>query len=308
MALGRWIQRMRGRGDGDVAPSTRSSVAVGRLPAREPVPRRLPARLRFYARRVPVRLMTVLSIVGMLPLLYLLGDFVLRSDYFTVQEWQTFGTRRLGLTDIRTAATGLTEQDELNIWRFSVRTAEERLAQHPGVFHARVRKAWPNRIEVLVHEREERAVLVTATAAFLVDVDGVVFARASGREVLDERLPLLTVPDSMSFDLGDRLAAEFFDLAMIYRDVLATMDGPLAGKLSELHWSPTSGLTLFMDDGTRLLCGTLPPAQTLPKFEALMQKTRGRAMIDYADLRVPTDLPWRAVEPPSPPPTVARRR
>ncbi|MDK2970780.1 MAG: cell division protein FtsQ [Candidatus Sumerlaeota bacterium] len=291
----KWRAWREKRAAGRESTSRASGV---RLPVpRDPVPRAPVERLRYYGKRFPARALTMMGIVAAFVLVYLLADFTMRSGYFTITEWETYGLRRLNEDDIRALATGAANQDEINLVTFNVRDAEQRLASHPSIYHARVRKAYPNRVEVLVYERREEAVLVTSTGAYLADIDGVLFARASGRELLDSRLPLLTVPDTMTFEAGDHLPSEFFDAALVYAGVFDNELGSLAGMLSEIHWDPGTGLTLILRDGTRLLCGTLPPAETLPKWEALREKIGGPGRIDYADLRLDTDLPWKPYAP-----------
>lgn len=285
------MAKKQGRSQSGKTRRSSASQSVARIRPRDPVPRGLAARIRHHATRFPFRLVFfgVVPIGGLFG--YLLVSFLFRSDYFLATNWRVYGEDRLGREDIRSLALGEYASEPPNLFSFSTKKAEDLIARHPAVYHVRVRKAFPDTVEVLLEEREAEALLVTASGSYLVDLDGRVFSPASNSEILDPALPVLTVSGNQTFEVGDTLPIAFSGPALLYAGTFEQLEGPLAGALSEIHWEPGTGLTLYLESGTRLVCGNLPPHETLPKYEALLGK-RAASEIESADLRLDNDLPW----------------
>ena len=274
---------------------SRTSTATGsvrRLSPREPVPRRPIARLVHYVRAIPNIIVPAAVLAALALLALVFWQFLYSSDYFIVTSWQVFGTDRLSKEEIIAITAGQSDAP-IHLLGYDLDAAQEMLTAHPALHHAKLRRTWPNQIDILVHERKPEALLVGKRATYLIDCEGIVFARAQPEEMLEPGLPILTGAADRTYELGEALDPAFRDDALVYAGALGAIDGPLAGQLSEIHWEPGAGVTLFLRGGTRLVCGDLSPAETLPKAEALAGKLHGLATVDSADLRIDSHVPWK---------------
>lgn len=106
--------------------------------------------------------------------------------YFAVREVQVQGARRLGPEQVR-VWLGMVEGS--SIWAASPRALEERLERQPAIARASVRRILPDRLQVVVREREPRAFLRHGAQAYVVDRSGVVIGEAP----LRGDLPIITL-------------------------------------------------------------------------------------------------------------------
>lgn len=262
---------------------------VASAPLREPVPKPLGARTLHYLQKIPRNLPVVLSTLGVIAFGAVFLQYLFHSSYFNVRHWEIVGSERLNEELVRALVSDGVE--EIALLQFSTEDALARLTGHPVVHHAYVRKLYPDGLQVVLQERRPRALLVCTGGAFLVDIEGVLIERASHADLLKPELPILT--SSQAWEIGDRLPEHFIGPALLYVETLGEAISPLAGQLSEIHWSSEQGITLYLLGGTRLVCGGLAPRETLPRAAALASKLGGLGAVDYADLRLENDLPWR---------------
>ncbi|MCB2154372.1 cell division protein FtsQ/DivIB [bacterium] len=270
-----------------------ASGAVRRLSPRQPVPRKFLPRLAHYVRAIPNMIVPAAIVLALGLLLVVFWQFLYSSQFFLVTKWQVYGADRLSDEEVVAIAKGQYE-DPIHLLGYDLDEAQAKLTAHPALHHAKLRRTWPNQIDILVHERKPEAVLIGKRATYLVDCEGVVFARALPNELLDSRLPILTGPSERTYELGEALDPAFRDNTLLYAGAMAAAGGPLEDRLSEIHWEPGTGITLYLRGGTRLVCGARAPSETLPKAEALAEKLDGLATVDYADLRLDTHVPWKA--------------
>ena len=274
----------------------RAASSVNKKPgnkvSRDAVPRGAYARLKYYARFVPWNAGWIGAGVIAVLVATIFYQFLFQSRHYEVDQWDFAGLDRLTTEEAVRIASGDPE-GEAHLLKLSLDEARERLAAHPAVYDAHLRKFFPNRVEGIVKERKERALLISKAGAYLVDVEGVVFARAKPNELRDTTLPVFTGPTDQMIEVGESLDPEFRDRALLYAETIERTGGLLDDKLSEIHWEPGEGITLYLRGGARLLCGNREPWETLPKLEALSREIGSVALIDYADLRLDTDLPWR---------------
>lgn len=275
-----------------------SHSGMVRRSLREPVPRSFSERVGRLLRRVPHTPFALILAGTTFGTGYLLWQFAGKSNYFAVTEWSVEGTNRLSEKEVLALVRGKNAESEApNIWRFGLGDARERVLQHPAVLEVGVERVPPNRVEVRLAERVEVAVLVSSTSAHLVDVQGLLFRRASTAEMLNSELPIITLQGGSSYETGDTLPAEIFDDAMLYILTMQEAESPLIRELSEVSVHPDRGIDLVLRGGARLQCGFLGPGATLPRAEALVARVGWPGAIEYADLRFPEDLPWKPADP-----------
>ena len=124
---------------------------------------------------------------------------------------------------------------------------QARVARHPWVNQVTVRRSFPDRLVVEVHERKAVA-LLAAGAFYYVDEEGIPFKKVKSGEDMD--FPILTgfdVPDGLlrrDARLGQRVIREALGL-------LTQMEsaGLPASQVSEVHVSPSRGFSVFLADG-----------------------------------------------------------
>jgi len=259
------------------------------------VPRRPLQRLVYYIRMLPLGLAPVLCLVAVILGGVVFWQFLYQSPYFEARHWVVTGAMRLDEEEVVRAARGAV-RDPLNLLLYSCGEAEERLALRPPVREARVTRRWPETVEIEVRERQPRALLIGRERAFVVDVEGVVLDLATPAELLDSQLPVFTGPAGRAWEPGQRMDPDFRDAAYIYSTILASSGSIWLGSLSEVHWEPDTGATLYMENGARLVCGRRPPGEALAAAEALAHKLGGLALVDYADLRMQSHVAWKPRE------------
>lgn len=277
--------------------SSRSGIA--RRSLREPVPRSVTERVGRLLRAIPHTPFALLLTVLVVGSGVLLWNFATASNYFVVSEWEVEGTERLSDKEVLALVRGEKKGDGArpNIWSFNLGAARERLLQHPAVLDAGLSRVPPDRIEVRLAERREVALLITATGAHLVDAEGRLFRRASTPELLNGTLPILTFRGAGTYETGDELPRTLFDEAMLYVLTLNEAGSALADELSEVSVHPEHGIDLVLRGGARLHCGFLGPERTLPRAEAFIGRVGWPGAVEYADLRLPEDLPWKPADP-----------
>ncbi len=162
-----------------------------------------------------------------------------------------------------------------------IKNAVERV---PWVASTKVRKHWPDRIEVRINEREPVA---HWGAERLLGSDGVIFAASKG--MLPEHLPRLGGPDAHASEVWER-----------HRDVAARLKtigiNVIATQLNERGaWS------VITSDRAEVVLGRDQPMQRLERFVAALARLpeSERARIARADLRFANGfaVAWRAPAP-----------
>lgn len=160
---------------------------------------------------------------------------VQRHPYFAVTRVVIHGTdQALTPQDVR---DWLDLGPTTTVWDATPGRVQARLAAHPYVAHARVRRQFPGALEIVVRERRPRAIVVLDDL-FYVDRAGVTFGPLRADDARD--LPVITGLDPA----GDP-AARRWTLRRALR-LLRRCDGAQClGPLSEVHVDPARGVTVF---------------------------------------------------------------
>lgn len=171
------------------------------------------------------------------------------SEFFLFRSLRIVGTHRVADAEIRHLAD---LPLGLQLARLDLARAAAGVRRHPWVRRAEASRRFPDAVVLVIEERVPVAVLDVDGEPFLVDVEGVPFARAGGSD-LD--LPWITGIG------GDLAAAE----APVGRRVLTealTIMGEAQGRggldvrtLSEIHFERASGYNLVLANGSRVLLG-----------------------------------------------------
>jgi cell division protein FtsQ len=115
--------------------------------------------------------------------------------------------------------------------------------REPWVREARLERRFPNRLHIELAEREPVAA-VELGGLYLVDAQGSVFKRVDPRDGLD--LPVITGLTRREFESGSPELAERLQTALSL--LQSPQLGLEPGELSEIHFDPDLGLSLFVGE------------------------------------------------------------
>lgn len=221
---------------------------------------------------------------------------VLSSPRFALRDVQVDPTEHVGRDEL-VALAGVAEGDRL--LAIDTDAVAARLAAHPWVASARVRRQLPSVLRIEVTERRAAA-LVTLGALYLVDEEGRPFKRASMEEA--EGLPVVTGVERDRY-LAHKEAAEgaFRQALAVLRTYRARPGRP---AISEINVDPRFGFTLFLlEGGGEVRLGRGDYGEKLARFDRILEalKTSGQAAagdlrvvhLDGAGTRIPVRLAER---------------
>lgn len=161
--------------------------------------------------------------------------FVFENAYFSVREIQVRGGEKVGGNEI-VAMAGL--RHGMNIWEIEPVAIEKKVARHPWVRRALVRREFPRRVVIEVEERRPKAV-VALGQLYYVDADGVIFKEVAAGETAD--LPLLTGLRADQLGAASPALRGRIQEAVWVGDLIAKD----AGALSEIHFDESGRLVIY---------------------------------------------------------------
>jgi cell division septal protein FtsQ len=210
----------------------------------------------------------------------ILGYWLLTSPRFAVARVEVRGTSTLAEPEIL-AAAGITAGE--NLLRVNPETVAVRLEGVPGVRRAQVIRELPNRVTLVVEERQPFTLTHVGRLHWL-DEEGVLLA-AEPRAVTPA-LPL--VSGLLPEELGSRRTPAS-DRVMAAIGLLRTLlrsGSPLLSRLSEIDASRPDSPVFYTVDGTEIRLGSEPWEEQLALLEGLLDEISSwREPVEYVDLR-----------------------
>jgi cell division protein FtsQ len=297
----------------------RSTKPAGPPPNRRrssapPAPRlsRLRPRLLRWGRRAAELCVLLAAIAGLVVLGRWTHTYATTSPHFEVGPAQVSGNQRVTAEELQ-RLSGLTPGT--NIFAVSPDEAARRVARHPWIATAAVRRRLPSQITIEVTEREAIA-LLRVGGLYLIDAEGTVFKRVEAGDPVD--LPIITGVDVDRYR-EDRPGSrtdllEALELLRLFEENGLSAQAPL----SEIHLEADGELSLYtVDDATHIRLGRPPFRRKLQRLARLFRELRDQqAVADYIYLEEGDEhiQPDRAVvrlrvedeDPPAPPARVAR--
>ncbi|MFC5182359.1 cell division protein FtsQ/DivIB [Actinomadura harenae] len=243
-----------GAGDGDGRPGSGAS-GPGRAPdgrkARRPPARRRPNRWK--------AAFVTLLVVGVLAAA---GWVLLGSKLLVVRHVEVTGNRLAPRDRIEGAAGISLGSPMARLDTGAVRARVQRLRE---VASAKVERAWPGTIRIVVTERTPRAVVARDGRFFLLDASGVTVTDGTARPA---GLPLLAVSAPGPSDPSS--------LASLH--VIEQLPAALRRKLAEVTAVSPEAVTLRLADGLTIVWGSDErTAEKLRLVEALRRSPAGRS-------------------------------
>lgn len=238
-----------------------------------------------------------------------IGDRLRRHPYFVVSEVSVNGVGPALRPEDLTAWLGFT--DHTTVWEASPGRVRARLEAHPYIATAAVRRIFPNRLEIVVREREPQAIAVLDDL-FYVDRSGAIFGPLRPDD--PRNLPIVTGlgPDDAA---GARNWMLRRALRLLRRCERATAPPACAGPLSEVHVDEREGLTVFpVAPRVPLVLGWGSWTTKLERAGRALRAWEGdAARLTRLDLRfrnqvVATTRPGAAAPPPAPAAAKPRKR
>jgi cell division protein FtsQ len=228
-----WFRRRRNRRVKFASPSVPVLLATG---------------MRAIGRRLLVagKVLVVIVVVGLSVLAgRQLVRHVIASPRFAVQEVRIAATTHVSADEIQELA-GIEIGDQL--LAIDPDRVAARLAAHPWIAAARVRRELPSVLAIDVTERRAAASALLG-ALYLLDESGRPFKRASFEEA--DGLPVITgVTREQYAALRPASEAVFREaIALLAAYAEATPAGALRPKLSEIHVDPRTGFSLVLLEG-----------------------------------------------------------
>lgn len=186
-----------------------------------------------------------------------------------------------------------------NIWSLDPGEAQKRVISHPFVKEAKVKRRLPDRINIVIREREPAA-FVMADGLYVMDRSGELFKTYSTEDALD--LPVVTAATQLTTgDGGDgdegeggegveggeyRLKPEFLPGLLGLISALKRDDTFRLEDISEIHVDPVHGFSLYtLDEGVRIYMGNGGFEAKLSRLKKVLQARGGSlSSIETIDL------------------------
>jgi cell division protein FtsQ len=174
-----------------------------------------------------------------------------------------------------------------NLLNLDLQEVSRRLAQHPWVEKAKVRRDFSGKALIIeVQERVPRA-LILLDELYLVDRNGEIFKKAERKEKLD--FPILTGLSLQEWKQKDPPSMELIHHAL---ELLSVLEGHKIFSLrevSEIYLSKKNGLTLYtVDGGVPIRLGTGEFGDKINRLEKVLPDLRNKMQnVEYLALHYP---------------------
>ncbi len=232
---------------------------------------------------------SALAIVGYLALDF--TGFVHRSDTFRVPHITVRGNTRVTSSEIIFAAR---LAPSIDLWAWPLADIRARAERHPRIQSVRVYRDFPDRLVLVVKEREAVA-LVLADGLLEIDAAGVVLgAYQRGRSPIG---PVLTGHGLAGLQPGDEVEAPAIREALAMAVSYAASESGAQVSIAEIALGHPAGPVLWLDPGVRVPCPVgIEPLQWA-RLDAVLNDLRARGTgldrVAAIDLRFAHIVPVR---------------
>jgi cell division protein FtsQ len=168
-----------------------------------------------------------------------------------------------------------------------LREISSRLAKHPWVEKAKVKRDWSRRALIIeVQERIPQA-LILLDDLYLVDRHAEVFKKAEPRDQLD--FPVLTGLDTREVMERDKQAVNLVGQALELLGILRQRKIFTPRDVSEIHLSKQNGLTIFtLKGGVPIRLGSGGLADKIDRLEKVLPDLQPKIKeVEYLDINYP---------------------
>ena len=216
----------------------------------------------------------IVMILAGLSLTMLIGYLVaLSAPFFRLEDVSIQGNRRVSQVELLQKG-GL--EDKVNILALNLREVKKMLEAVPWVKTVQLRRELPNKLVVLVEEREPLSLVLFSKGLYFLDAEGNPFKKADRQET--SLLPVVTGLQPGDWQESGRLDPGILQDLLLLKTMLARGKDPLyPEKLSEIHVDPDCGYSLYtLDRGVRIMLGQEDLKNRLNRLERVWTGLQGR--------------------------------
>jgi cell division septal protein FtsQ len=243
---------------------------------------------KFWGKLLLVKV-SVISLAGLCLGLLLLYYHLLTNPFFCIKDNRDIdinGTKRLS-SELILHLSGL--GPGANLLALRPARIEQALAAHPWIAKAELTRLWPNRLKLIISEREPMA-LVQLGELYYIDRKGGLFKPLSPGDPHD--FPVITGFRQEEFAEGQGFPPTAFDEVITLLDLLKQATPPLnLANISEIHVDRERGFTLYANGlKSAVHLGPKNFPEKLQKFAQVwpMLKQRGYlTQVGYINLDYP---------------------
>ena len=216
----------------------------------------------------------IVMVLAGLSLTLLIGYLVsLSAPFFRLEDVSIQGNRRVSQVELLQKG-GL--EDKVNILALNLREVKKRLEAVPWIKTVNLRRELPNKLVVLVEEREPLSLVLFSRGLYFLDAAGLPFKKADRQETASR--PVVTGLQAGDWQEGGRLAPGILQDLLLLKSSLARGKDPLyPEKLSEIPVDPDCGYSLYtLDRGVRITLGQEDLKNRLLRLERVWAGLQGR--------------------------------
>lgn len=203
------------------------------------------------------------------------------SPRFAVARVEVRGAMRLAGSELL-AVAGIPPGQ--NLFRLNPETVAARLEEIPGVRRARVIRELPDRVTLVVEERQPFTLTVMGGRLHWLDEEGALFAPEP--RAVAPGLPLLSGLSPEDLGSGRTPASDRVVAAIGLLRALLRSGSPLLPRLSEIDAGRPDGWVFYTVEGTEIRLGSERWEEQFARLEALLDQISSREKpIEYVDLR-----------------------
>jgi len=195
----------------------------------------------------------IIMILAGLSITLLIGYLVaLSTPFFRLEDVNFQGNKQVSQVELLQKG-GL--EDKLNILSLNLGEVKKKMEAIPWVKSVQLRRELPNKLLVLVQERQPVSLVLIDGGLYFLDREGLPFKKIEQRDGFT--LPVLTGLNKGDWQENGRLAPKVLQEISLLTGLLAQGRDPLyPDKLSEIHFDPECGYSLYtLDYGIRITLG-----------------------------------------------------
>lgn len=195
----------------------------------------------------------IVMILAGLSITLLIGYLVaLSTPFFRLEDVNFQGNKQVSQVELLQKG-GL--EDKLNILSLNLGEVKKKMEGIPWVKSVQLRRELPNKLLVLVQERQPLSLVLVNGGLYFLDREGLPFKKVEQRDGFT--LPVLTGLQKGDWQENGRLTPKVLQEISLLTGLLAQGRDPLyPDKLSEIHYDPECGYSLYtLDYGIRITLG-----------------------------------------------------
>lgn len=194
-------------------------------------------------------------LVAIITLLIISIFFILytRTSFFHISAIEVSGNEKIA-DDKLILASGIIIGE--NIFKINLKMAEENILQHPYIKDVDINRKLPDKIEIIVEERKEIAIIDYAGSYIYVDEEGIILNILSEKnnsqivEINGIEINNPKVSQKVEFD-NKEMEDKILELVIESRKL------GLSDSLSTINFDENNKITFYLDDGGEVAFGTL---------------------------------------------------